>query len=217
MLQHARHETMAQHAVIYGAGEPIEHVLFPERCIVSLIVELPEGRDIEVAAIGSEGVVGVGGSLSGEHSYAQQRVLVGGAAHVVRREAFRTLQRRCPRLAAAVNAHRDVFSAQLLQSIACVAAHPAEQRLARWLLEMVDRSRTPDIRFTHEILALIVGVGRPTVTLLLQALEAARLIKTSRGLINVLDRNALAGVACACYRSVKEAYGKAGLVEIQAS
>jgi DNA-binding FadR family transcriptional regulator len=44
---------------------------------------------------------------------------------------------------------------------------------------------------THEFLSVMLGVRRPGVTIALQALERENLIAHRRGIITILDREAL--------------------------
>ena len=104
--------------------------------------------------------------MAGEVSFSQQRVQASGPALVMSRKAFLDTKAACPRFAAAVSAYHDAFVSQLLQTSACLAAHPAQERLARWLLEMDDRVQGRPLALTHDVLALMTGVSRPTVTLL---------------------------------------------------
>jgi CRP-like cAMP-binding protein len=198
--------------VLFAAGAKMDRVYFPATCVVALVVELPDGRSIECGTVGYEGVAGVGGVLAGELSFALQRVQVAGAAHSMRRKAFLKAQETCPRLRTLVSTYHDAFVAQLLQSTACLAAHRAEERLARWLLELVDRTDDPELTLTHDVLALMVGASRPTVTLLLGSFEEARLIRARRGRIAIIDRPGLERVSCACYEQTREVYKRVGLL-----
>lgn len=52
----------------------------------------------------------------------------------------------------------------------------------------------------------MLGVRRPTVTLVLNELAEAGIISTSRGSVRIVDRAKLEGRACDCYRRVSEVY-----------
>ena len=56
-----------------------------------------------------------------------------------------------------------VFSS-IGRSLACKVSHPAEPRLARWLLMTHDRAGRDEFPLTHEFLAAMLGVRRASVT-----------------------------------------------------
>ena len=94
-----------------------------------------------------------------------------------------------------------------MQSVACNARHSVDARCCRWLLHAHDRLATDDLALTHDLLSTMLGVRRPTVTLVMNDLAHAGIVSTSRGLIRIVDRTALEARACACYRIVTEIYG----------
>ena len=106
-------------------------------------------------------------------------------------------------------AHADAFTGQLLQSAACNAKHDVEQRLARWLLTMADRSGQTTLTFTHSAIAEMLGVQRPTVTLTARMLHTAGLVDYRRGTLTIVDREGLAELACECYGIIRRAYDNA--------
>jgi CRP-like cAMP-binding protein len=69
------------------------------------------------------------------------------------------------------------------------------ERLARWLLQATYRLGSSRLDLTHDVLAEILGVRRPSVTTGLQMLEGRRLIRSTRRAIVVLDPAGLAEVA----------------------
>jgi CRP-like cAMP-binding protein len=94
------------------------------------------------------------------------------------------------------------------QSIACNALHSAEERMCRWLLMTQDRAGGAELPLTHEFLAEMLGVRRPTVTLIAGTLQRAGLIDARRGMIRVADRQELESASCECYRLVRNLYGR---------
>ena len=93
---------------------------------------------------------------------------------------------------------------QVQQTTACNALHAAGQRCCRWLLMTWDRVGSDDLKLTHEFLAIMLGVRRPTVTIIAGTLEKARLISNGRrGTINITDRQGLEAACCECYATVK--------------
>lgn len=198
--------TLPAGGIIYETGAKIDRVYFPEDSIILLLVELADGRGVDGAAVGVDGIVGVGGILSNQRSFTTQRVQRGGASYCMKQTDFTRLLGQCDGLQATIAAYRDAFTAHLLQSTACNAAHTAEERLARWILELLDLSPSSRIAVTHDSLAGMVGCNRPTVTLCVRSLESRSLIATRRGAIEVIDRRGLEAHACSCYRFIRGAF-----------
>jgi Mn-dependent DtxR family transcriptional regulator len=57
--------------------------------------------------------------------------------------------------------------------------------------DLIDNGEIP---LTHDLLATMLGVHRPTVTLVLRSLHKAGLVNEARGLIEMRDRRRRAGV-----------------------
>ncbi len=93
--------------------------------------------------------------------------------------------------------------AQLLQCVACNAAHSAEQRAAKWLLAALNRTGADDVPMTQVQLASMIGVGRSYLSRLLQKLKAEGVIKTRRGGVRVLDAGRLRKLSCDCNDAVR--------------
>jgi CRP-like cAMP-binding protein len=196
-------------SVLFEANQPIDHVYFPLTGIVSLLVVGEDAKNVEAATIGNEGVVGLGGLLAGDVSFSRQTVQLSGQAVRISRGPFLAAVHRSRRMRRVLAAHTDAFTSQLLQSSACNVRHDSEQRLARWLLTMADRSGEGTLPFTHHAVAEMLGVQRPTVTLAARMLQTAGLVHWKRGSFTILDRSRLAAAACECYEIIRNAYDTA--------
>jgi CRP-like cAMP-binding protein len=84
--------------------------------------------------------------------------------------------------------------------------HTVQQRCCRWLLMTRDRMQSDELPLTHEFLAIMLGVRRPSVTEVLRPLQEQGLIRSRRGTITLVDRAGLEATCCECYRSVKDEY-----------
>jgi CRP-like cAMP-binding protein len=102
-----------------------------------------------------------------------------------------------------VGRYAQIVVAQMMQSTACNALHPVQQRCARWLLTTHDRMHQRDFSLSHEFLAVMLGVARPTVSIVAGGLQEAGLIRYSRGRMTVLDREGLQAASCECYAIVR--------------
>ena len=93
---------------------------------------------------------------------------------------------------------------QAAQSAGCNAKHNFEQRLARWLLICADRTHTDTFKISHEFLADMLGVRRPTVSTTAGSLKRKGLIDYTRGEIRILDVLGLTKTSCECYLIIKD-------------
>jgi DNA-binding transcriptional regulator YhcF (GntR family) len=82
-------------------------------------------------------------------------------------------------------------------------AHPVEARIARSLLEVLDRSDGFDVPLTQNTLAQMLGVQRTTINLAAGRLEEAGIINCRRGYIQIVWRDQLERHACECRGSLK--------------
>ena len=62
-----------------------------------------------------------------------------------------------------------------------------------------DRVTTDFLQITHEYIAFLLGIRRPSVTTALHILEGLKLIRSNRGAVNVIDREGLERFAAGCY------------------
>lgn len=192
--------------VLYEAHSPIDYVYFPIQSTLSAIVVMENGSAIEVATIGSEGAAGLSIPLGDRISL--YRVIVQIEDGMQRVPADR-LQREIDRggvLRDLLLSYQAAFFAQVSQSVACNGLHPIQQRCCRWLLMTHDRAPSDLLRITHEFLAIMLGVRRPSVTEVLQALQKKGLIHCGRGKIEVIDRPGLEAASCECYGAIKREY-----------
>ena len=100
-------------------------------------------------------------------------------------------------------AYLHAFLEQVMVSVACNGAHSLKQRLARWLLMMRDRSDDDALPVTQHLLAEMLGVQRPTISIAAGELEQTGLIERARRRVTILDRQGLMGASCECYELVR--------------
>src|SRR3979490_2658210 len=90
---------------------------------------------------------------------------------------------------------------------ACNALHHIEARFCRWLLQTRDRAESDTIMLTQEFLSEMLGVRRTSVTEVASRIQADGAISYSRGLIKILDLEALKAMSCECYEALREQNG----------
>jgi CRP-like cAMP-binding protein len=192
--------------VLAEAGSEIRQVYFPYAGVISLVVELKVGSMIETAMVGHDGVVNAAPALDGKVSLNKGIVQLSGSAGVMEVDRLRRLADELKPFRSLLILHEQVLFAQSQQSAACNASHTVEARMCRWLLHMRDFAGSDDLTLTQEFLAQMLGVTRPSVSIVASPLQQAGLIKYSRGRIQVLDVKGLKKEACECYDTVKAHY-----------
>ena len=192
--------------VLAEAGSPIRQVYFPYSGAISLVVDLDVGMMIETAMVGHDGVLNAASALDGKVSLNKGIVQVAGSAGTIEVNRLRRLANEIEPFRALLIRHEQVLFAQSQQSAACNASHSIEARMCRWLLYMRDLAGSDDLSLTQEFLAQMLGVRRPSVSLVANTLQKRGLIKYSRGRIHLLDLKGLQKGACECYGTVKAHY-----------
>jgi CRP-like cAMP-binding protein len=188
-------------------GQDVEWSYFPfGTTMISLVVEMDDGRTVQVASIGREGAVGGIVSCGSAPAFAQAQVMVGGPAMRVPMESLEQAKSRSSFVANLFCRFSDYLLAEVMQSAACNSFHSIQQRAARWLLTAQDRAGDR-IELTQEALAELLGVQRTTVNAVVGALQDLGLISARRGRVIVVDRAGLKRHACECYSIVSEHFG----------
>jgi CRP-like cAMP-binding protein len=167
---------LAVEKVLHQPGEPIEYVYFPGGGFVSELTVLESGDMVEIATIGREGMVGIFASDDGHR--APSLSMVQAAADVAYRlpaALFREEMDRRGALRQLMTRYMHAHVGLIMQSTACNAMHTVEQRLARWLLMAHDPVGLDEFPLTQEFVAMMLGVSRPSVTIVAGTLQKAGL------------------------------------------
>jgi CRP-like cAMP-binding protein len=192
--------------ILHEPGAPIKHAYFLNSGFASCLTVLASGSSVETANIGNEGFVGARillGAETGPH-----RVMVQIPGHALR-IASGDLKDACLRdsyFRRLLYRYLNALLTQVTQSVACNSVHSLEKRLARWLLMTHDRMQADQFPLTHELLAMMLGVRRASVTVAASKLQEHGYIRYTHGKITVLDRAGLEGASCECYLAVKKDY-----------
>lgn len=198
--------TFSRGDVLADVGRTVTRLIFPHSLVVSGVMPLADGSQPDTGVIGCEGVVGFESLWGWPHAVARWTTQVGGVAAVVDAPRARAVIGTLPAAHVLLAAFSQALLTQVMRTVACNAAHAAEQRLARWLLLCVDRIPGRNLTITHDFLAQMLGMARPRVTVLLRGLQQAGLIVAGRGGIAIIDRDGLAARSCECYGAVLRAY-----------
>ena len=188
-------------------GVDVAYSVFPfATTMVSMIVDLDDGRSVEVASIGREGAVGGIISCGNIPAFTRAEVIVAGPAVRVPMSALEEAKSSSPHLRNLFCRYSDYLLAQIMQTVACNSFHSIEARAARWLLTAHDRAGNR-LELTQEALSGLLGVQRTTVNAVARELQDEGLITTRRGIIAVHDRAGLERRSCECYDRVERFFG----------
>src|SRR6201984_3847571 len=95
-----------------------------------------------------------------------------------------------------VQAHTRSILMQFQHIGACNGLHPVESRLARWLLQLHDRTEGNILSLTQETLSQLLGVRRTTVTVEVAKLRAVGAIRSRRrGFVEIVKGRVTQGSA----------------------
>jgi CRP-like cAMP-binding protein len=203
LLARAQRVRLPHDRVLYWPDAPIEHVYFPVGSVVSLLALLGDGAAVEAGMVGNEGVVGLPVFFGGGATHGRAVCQVGDGAWRLPAAVFREEAGRDGALQAGVLRYTQALLQQVAQASACNRGHPVEERCARWLLMTRDRTPGDTFRLTQEYLAIMLGVRRPSVTVVMGALQRAGLLTYHRGQLTLLDRPGLEAAACECYGIIR--------------
>ncbi len=195
--------------VLHKHGEPVAEVYFPGRSVCSITNVMEDGGVVEVATVGREGLIGIsavfGAPVASGEAFVQ---IPADPAAVMSLDAFRREMDRHGAFHDRVTKYSQAFVSMLMQSVACNGLHSAEQRCCRWLLMTHDRIGQDEFPLTHEFLASMLGVRRPTVTLVMAELARTGIVSHVRGHVRIVDRKGLETASCECYRHVRAAFDR---------
>jgi CRP-like cAMP-binding protein len=192
--------------VLCEARSFIEYAYFPNRGVVSALTVMEDGRAIEVATIGDEGMVGLPLLVGAKTTANRVIVQVPGEALRMAEDVLREEVSRDSPLRRLLVLYHTAFLAQVSQAVACNGLHSVHQRCCRWLLMTQDRAHSDVFPMTHEFLAEMLGVRRSTVSEVLEPFQEKGLIHYRRGKCTVLDREGLKAGSCECYRRINEEF-----------
>jgi len=185
--------------VLVAPDEPIDRLWFVESGLSSIIAMAGVDQGIEVGLAGRDGLVGMPLILDADRTPHRIFMQVDGSGYGIAADDLHHLLDMHASIRKLLLRYVQAYATQTTYTALSNAMHTVEERLARWLLMSHDRQNGDEIPLTHEFLALMLGVRRPSVTIALHSLEGLGFIKATRGLINVRRRADLEEFAGGAY------------------
>src|SRR4051812_44127564 len=111
-------------------NDPVRDVYFPTTALISTLVVMEDGKDVETGITGAEGMVGLSTALGLESELHRSVCQVPGEGFRMPARAFREAIERSRTLDALVRRYVAVMLRQTGQGMACNALHPVTERLS---------------------------------------------------------------------------------------
>jgi CRP-like cAMP-binding protein len=194
--------------VAFEANQPIEYAYFPLTGIASMVTVMGNGKAVEVATIGNEGMVGLPLFLGVNVTPSRAFTQVPGDSIRIKADAFQKEVRRQGGLAKMLQTYTQALIVQISQGMACNGTHSIYQRTARWLLMTHDRVAAQKFPLSQEFIGNMLGVRRAGVSEVASKLQKAGLIRYSRGIIEIVDRAGLEAASCECYNLIQREFDR---------
>lgn len=192
--------------VVHEPGESITDVYFPQSTIIALVLMMSNSSTIEIASVGSEGMVGLTAILGGDYTTTHSIVQIAGTAIKIPIEVLIEEFQRGEELQKFLLLYTQAQFSHISQISACKSRHNIQQQFARWLLLVHDCLQQDTLPLTHKMIATMLGVRRASITEIAISFQKQGIIQYSRGKIIILDRSKLESIACECYSNIKSEY-----------
>jgi CRP-like cAMP-binding protein len=197
---------LAPELVLVEVDETIDRAYLPHRGVISLVIKLARGEQVQIAMIGRDSIFGTFAALGDRTALNSAVVLVPGVASMIEVNRLRAAADQSATFRAALVRHGLAIYAQIQQTAGCNASHTVESRLARCLLQTHDLSGSDKLVLTQESMAQMIGARRNSVSLVANTLQQAKYIHYSRGHIEITNLDGLSKTSCECYGTVKAHY-----------
>ncbi len=153
-----------------------------------------DGREIILEIFGRCDMIGQVAAISGEPYYYTAIALTSTTVNMIKKEEFMELLRKNPGIAnktfAALGKRLRAAQAKIEEFV----SDKVEQRIAKLLVALSDRMGN-EIPFTRQEIASMVGTTIETAIRVTSRFKEAKVIKTTRGRIQIIDKQKLALLA----------------------
>src|SRR5467141_2432484 len=164
LLPHFTSVQLPQGLVMFESGDEVDQVYFPHYGMLSLLAVLRDGKAIETATVGREGVVGAMAGFGLYRSLVRVIVQLPMAVSKISATKFRKATANSDAIRVMCVQYNEVLLSQARITAACNPMHVVEARFCRWLLQTADRAASDTLTLTQELIAEMLGVRRTSVT-----------------------------------------------------
>lgn len=190
--------------ILYDIESPLINLIFPSSGVISLQACLQDGRTVEEASVGPEGVLGIEYFLGERIASYRAVVTIAGEASWLAMSDFDALFGKYPVINDLIQAGVRRTINRLRNRIICASVHSASQRMATWLLRAQDRTGINQFELTQRTLAGLFGLRLATISDASSRLSASGAIDQTRGMLTIVERSQLERLACECYERLRD-------------
>lgn len=190
---------------VASAGAHAPYLWFPTSGVYCLTFQSRDGACVDVAVIGREGVVGLPAFFGIPWSLQCTTIVKTAHALAIDASGLAGGTRDEPTLHQRLMAYAGIRLASMPAIAACNRIHRLEQRFCRWLLDVCTRAETNVIPITQDLVALILGTRRASVTDMINDLDRRGALAHSRGRLIIRDMSLVRQCACECYAALNAA------------
>ena len=194
------------------AGGRVDTVYFLEDGICSMVVTMASGATVEAGRIGRDGFVGIAALLGATHTPNRCFMAIGGHGYRIKAKILQGHFESSSQLRLCLLRSVHSLLVQTAQTAACNRVHELPERLARWILMCDDRLGAGHAPVTQDMLAMMLGTRRSSISVAAGVLKKAGYIEYKRGRVTIQDHAGLVKAACECYRVVNDEYLRLGLL-----
>ncbi|HVW74239.1 MAG TPA: Crp/Fnr family transcriptional regulator [Rhizomicrobium sp.] len=192
--------------ILHHIGSPAEWVYFPSRGLISVLSETVAGESVGCGIIGRDGAVGIFEACGSRRLFLTAIVRIAGEGVRASAATYRELFASSSGLRTAVHKNMEMLMMEARQFVVCNALHGVEARLARFILDALDRSKLEHaLPLTQETLAQMLGAQRTTIASCMSKLQRNKVIRGGRGAVYVLDQQGLEQATCSCHETMEYA------------
>lgn len=203
VLKEMRYVHLPFKASLYRADQTPPYAYLLNSGLASVVSTTASGISAEIGMIGREGLVGCLHILGPANDPADCFMQTDGAGWQIALGDLASLFEELPDLRKRILEFSQSYSCALSKIACCNRLHDVEPRLARWLIMAQSRLTSRDLPFTHDILGVVLGSSRPTLSLALHRLEKKGIVQSARGHISIQKPEELASLSCDCLQSIQ--------------
>ena len=194
--------------VLYEVGTTLTHIYFPTSAIVSLLYVMENGASAGIAVVGHEGIVGVSLFMGNESTASRAVVQNAGIGFKLKANLILEKFDWTGPAQQLILSYTEALITQMSQTATCNRSHTLDQQFCRWLLLSLDRSISPELIVTQDLIAKILGTRRDNINEIMSNLQKVGLISFDKSHTKVLDRARLEKRVCKCYFAIKKEYDR---------